>query len=24
MWSGNLLRVWSETEKVAKEMQAAR
>jgi membrane dipeptidase len=24
MWSGNLLRVWSETEKVAKEMQVAR
>jgi membrane dipeptidase len=24
MWSGNLLRVWSETEKVAKEIQATR
>ena len=24
MWSGNLLRVWSETERIAKEIQAAR
>jgi membrane dipeptidase len=24
IWSGNLLRVWAETEKVAKEMQAGR
>jgi membrane dipeptidase len=24
IWSGNLLRVWSDTEKIAREIQAGR